>query len=247
VLVRNRIMSVAAVMRTLMQADSELPVPPYLPGEPMWAPAIGEVVTAPGTDLAPGDLVSHYVGWREFALADAGAVQRIDQDALPDVAAYLSQGFTAWLGVVRAAEVRPGDTVFVTGVAGGVGTLAGQFAKLRGAARVIGSTGSRRKGRYLVEELGYDAVVIRGADPQARPGGLGANRFRRFMLGQQPHASPAARRVCRRRASWISSARSGVCQSAPSSEPMRSSRCTTVLTCTCSTSLARVRFPPAAK
>ncbi|MFG2847576.1 MDR family NADP-dependent oxidoreductase [Kitasatospora sp. NPDC048296] len=165
VLVRNRLMSVTAVMRTLMGGDVDLPVPPYGPGEALWGPAVGEVITGPGTGLSPGDLVAHDRGWREYAVLDAAGARRIDPGALPDVAAHLSQGVTAWLGVVRAAEVRPGDTVFVTAAAGGVGSLAGQFARLRGAARVIGSTSSQRKGEYLVQELGYDAVVLRGAGP----------------------------------------------------------------------------------
>ncbi|MFD1931176.1 MULTISPECIES: zinc-binding dehydrogenase [Nonomuraea] len=55
--------------------------------------------------------------------------------------------------------------MFVTGAAGGVGSLAGQLARLRGATRVIGSTGSQCKGQHLIKELGYDAVVIRGAGP----------------------------------------------------------------------------------
>jgi len=92
-------------------------------------------------------------------------LQRLDADLLPDPAAYLSQGATAWMGVVRGAEVRPGDTVFVSGAAGGVGSMAGQVARLRGAERVIGSTGSAEKAKRLVAELGYDAVVIRGAGP----------------------------------------------------------------------------------
>lgn len=165
VLVRNRLMSVVAVMRTLMQGDAGLPMPSYQPGETLWGPAIGEVVAAPGADVAHGSLVTHRHGWREYAVVDATEAQRIDPETVPDVGAHLSQGVTAWLGIVRAAEVRSGDTVFVTGAAGGVGSLAGQFARLRGARRVIGSTGSRRKGRYLTEELGYDAVVIRGAGP----------------------------------------------------------------------------------
>ncbi|MFK0262167.1 zinc-binding dehydrogenase [Streptomyces angustmyceticus] len=166
VLVRNTVMGVAAVMRTLMDEAGVVPMPSYEIGEPLHGAALGEVVAAaPGTDLHPGDLVEHRLGWREYAVVDADQAQRLDPGLLPDPAAYLSQGPTAWMGVVRGAEVRPGDTVFVTGAAGGVGSLAGQIARLRGAARVIGSTGSREKGDRLIKEFGYDAVVIRGAGP----------------------------------------------------------------------------------
>ncbi|WP_405801543.1 MDR family NADP-dependent oxidoreductase [Streptomyces sp. NBC_01506] len=179
VLVRNRLMSVTAVMRTLMRGDAPgLPIPVAELGEPMQAATLGEVVSAPGGELSPGDLVTHGRGWREYAAVDVAQAQRVDPSVLPDPAAYLSQAMTAWLGVVRGAEVRSGDTVFVTGAAGGVGTMAGQFARLRGAVRLIGSTGSRLKGKYLVEELGYDAVVVRGGAPieeqlrEAAPDGL---------------------------------------------------------------------------
>ncbi|MGD3107930.1 zinc-binding dehydrogenase [Streptomyces sp. YGL11-2] len=165
VLVRNTLMGVAAVMRTLMDEVTSVPMPSFVVGEALNGPAVGEVVAAPGTDLKPGDLVAHRLGWREHSLVDAAQVQRLDPDLLPDPAGYLSQGPTALMGIDRGAEVRPGDTVFVTGAAGGVGSLAGQIAKLRGAARVIGSTGSRQKADRLIKELGYDAVVIRGAGP----------------------------------------------------------------------------------
>ncbi|MFB1047643.1 MDR family NADP-dependent oxidoreductase [Streptomyces chrestomyceticus] len=180
VLVRNTTMAVAAVMRTLMDETTTVPMPSFVPGEALYGAAVGEVVDAPGTDFAPGDLVEHHFGWREYALVDAAEVHRRDRDQLPDPAAYLSQGPTAYMGVVRGAEVRPGDTVFVSGAAGGVGSLAGQIARLRGAGRVIGSTGSQRKAEYLVDELGYDAAVIRGAGPfeeqlrEAAPEGVDA-------------------------------------------------------------------------
>lgn len=161
-LVRNRMMSVTAVMRSLMDGRIGLPMPAYEPGGVLWGPAAGEVVDAGDTDLAPGDLVVHQQGWREYAAVDAGAVRPVDPKALPDLAGHLSQGVTAWLGVVRGGEVRQGDTVFVTGASGGVGSLAGQVARLRGATRVIGSTGSPAKVDYLVAKLGYDAVVVRG-------------------------------------------------------------------------------------
>ncbi|NEW75855.1 MDR family NADP-dependent oxidoreductase [Streptomyces rhizosphaericus] len=166
VLVRNRLMSVAAVMRPLTLADPDafgLPQLLHKAGEVMRGAALGEVVRAPGTDLAPGTIVRHRAGWREYAVLNAPEVSPVDPEVLPDPAAHLSQGFTAWLGVVRGAGVRRGDTVFVTGAAGGVGSLAGQFARLHGAARVIGSTGSRYKADRLTRELGYDAVVLRGA------------------------------------------------------------------------------------
>jgi NADPH-dependent curcumin reductase CurA len=163
-LVRNRLMSVAASLRTLMRGDAGMPMPSFEVGRPLSAPAVGEVVTAPeGGTLRPGDLVSHWAGFREYAVVEAHAVQPVDLTVLPDLVAYLSQGSSAWIGVVRGAEVREGDTVFVSGAAGGLGVLAGQFARLRGAGRVIGSTSSQRKADYLVETLGYDAVVLRGA------------------------------------------------------------------------------------
>ncbi|MFE6777110.1 MDR family NADP-dependent oxidoreductase [Streptomyces sp. NPDC057702] len=167
-LVRNRYMTVVAVMRTLM-TDADLPMPAYELNQPLWGPVIGEVVAAPGlpegSGFAPGTLVRHHDSWREYAVVDAASASPLDLAALPDPAVHLSQVFTAWAGVVRACEVRPGDTVFVSGAAGGVGCLAGQIARLHGAGRVIGSTGSRRKADYLTGELGYDAAVIRGAGP----------------------------------------------------------------------------------
>jgi 2-alkenal reductase len=45
--------------------------------------------------------------------------------------------------------------------------MAGQIARRLGAARVIGSTGSPAKARWMTAELGYDAAIVRGAAPLA--------------------------------------------------------------------------------
>lgn len=177
-LVRNRFMVVGAGMRALMEPDSGLPMPSYEPGKVLWGPAVGEVVEAGTGDLRPGRLVFHHKGWREYAAVPVSEARWLDAQALPDPALHLSWGFIAWLAVVKTAGVRPGDTVFVTSAAGGVGSLAGQLARLHGAARVVGSTGSPHKARILTDRLGYDAVVLRHARPfedrlrRAAPSGL---------------------------------------------------------------------------
>jgi hypothetical protein len=48
--------------------------------------------------------------------------------------------------------------VVVSGAAGAVGSLVGQFARLRGAAAVVGSAGSPEKVRWLLEEVGFTAA-----------------------------------------------------------------------------------------
>src|ERR1700759_4093490 len=57
-------------------------------------------------------------------------------------------------------EVRPGQTVLVSGAAGGVGHLAGQIARVDGA-RVVGITSSDAKNAVLVDRLGFGAAVNR--------------------------------------------------------------------------------------
>jgi NADPH-dependent curcumin reductase CurA len=168
VLVRNRFFQVFPALRTLIGGGVPgAPMPPLRPGDTLFGAAIGEVLSAPGdSGLRIGDLVRHWQGWREYAVLDTAACTPLD-DALPDPVVHLGQGHTAYTALAHVARTQPGDTVFVTGAAGAVGSMAGQIARLLGAAHVIGSTGSRVKADRLIAELGYDAVVIRGTEPIA--------------------------------------------------------------------------------
>jgi NADPH-dependent curcumin reductase CurA len=65
-------------------------------------------------------------------------------------------GYTAWHGLFRIGEPKEGETVFVSGAAGAVGSAAAQMARIAGC-RVIGSAGSAEKLDWL-RELGIDAV-----------------------------------------------------------------------------------------
>ncbi|WP_326732425.1 NADP-dependent oxidoreductase [Streptomyces phaeochromogenes] len=164
VLVRNRYFLVFPGLRTLIggQADG-VPLPRIHVGDTLFGPAVGEVVAASaGSSFRPGDAVTHLLGWREHALLAEGDCAPLG-DALPDPVAHLSSGSAAYGALTRLAEVRTGDTVFVTGAAGGVGSLAGALARLLGATRVIGSTRSPDKAERLRAELGYDVVLVPGS------------------------------------------------------------------------------------
>jgi len=67
-------------------------------------------------------------------------------------------GMTAFTGLTKIAELKSSDRVFVSAASGAVGAIVCQIAKLKGCY-VAGSVGSEAKSRYLLEELGIDAVV----------------------------------------------------------------------------------------
>lgn len=167
VLVRNTVMSVDPYMRGRMN-DVKSYVPPFRLDAPLDGGAVGEVVASGDDALQPGDTVLHQLGWREHALAPARAFRKVDVSQVP-ASAYLGvlgmPGLTAYVGLTRIAEVREGDTVFVSGAAGAVGSLAGQLARRLGAAKVVGSAGGPEKVAWLTEELGYDV----GLDYKAAP------------------------------------------------------------------------------
>ncbi|MDP9861146.1 MULTISPECIES: MDR family NADP-dependent oxidoreductase [Streptosporangium] len=156
VVVRTDRIGLAATYLELMRADCTIPVPAWQPGRRVGVAAIGTVVRSDSPELAVGDLVQSMTGWSEYSAGPA--IQYTKLDPVVDPGYYLGQGPTAYYGMADVAGVGEGDVVFVSGAAGGVGSLAGQIAKCLGAARVIGSAGSPAKVDYLVNELGYDAA-----------------------------------------------------------------------------------------
>ncbi|GAB3702267.1 NADP-dependent oxidoreductase [Nocardiopsis oceani] len=160
VVVRNDYLSVDPYMRGRM-IDAKSYVAPFTLGEVMEGGAVGTVVASRSAVLPVGESVLHYYGWREYATGGADRFRRVDTETVP-ASAHLGlmglPGRTAYFGLLDIAAMRPGDTVFVSGAAGAVGGLVGQFARLRGARRVVGSAGSTEKVEYLRDELGFDAA-----------------------------------------------------------------------------------------
>ncbi len=157
VVVRHEYLHLAAVMGDLMREVVQIPLPPFEVGRTLGGQGVGTVVASRSDALAVGDTVLTGT-WAEYSVGPAGEYHRLDPQYVPGEEYFLNQGTTAYYGVVDIAGVTEGDVVYVSGAAGGVGSVAGQIAKHRGAARVIGSAGSAAKARYLVEELGFDAA-----------------------------------------------------------------------------------------
>jgi NADPH-dependent curcumin reductase CurA len=158
--VRNLFMSVDPYMRGRMN-DVKSYVPPFRLGEPLEGGAVGTVVESRSPDLAEGDLVLHMLGWRDEAVLSARQARKIAPAEGLSPSVYLGvlgmPTLTAYVGLLDIAEFKAGESVFVSGAAGAVGSMAGQIAKLKGAKRVIGSAGSEEKVRWL-REIGFDAA-----------------------------------------------------------------------------------------
>lgn len=157
--VRNRWLSVDPYMRGRMN-DLKSYVPPFEINQPMEGGAIGEIVESRADGFAPGDKVQHMLGWRDEAVLDATAAQKLP-DLEVEEQAFLGQlgmpGMTAWFGLLDVAAAREGDIVFVSAAAGAVGSTVVQIAKAKGMT-VIGSAGGAEK-CSLVRSLGADAAV----------------------------------------------------------------------------------------
>ncbi|MFE1130185.1 zinc-binding dehydrogenase [Streptomyces albidoflavus] len=163
-LVENTWLSVDPYMRENMDEEWELHAP--LEGR-----ALGRVVTSADPALPEGSLVLHRQGWRTHA-----AVTAAEARVLPDLPGVAQESFlgilggtglTAYVALTRIAALRPGEDVFVSAAAGGVGSAAGQLARLLGARRVVGSAGTRAKADWLVAELGFDAAFVHRDGPVA--------------------------------------------------------------------------------
>lgn len=121
--------------------------------------AVGEGVT----DVAVGDRVAYATG----PLGAYAEVRNLPADRLvklPDAisfeqgAAAMLQGLTAQYLLRRTYRVQPGDTILIHAAAGGVGTIACQWAKALGAT-VIGTVGSDEKAA-LARAHGCDHPIV---------------------------------------------------------------------------------------
>jgi NADPH-dependent curcumin reductase CurA len=139
-----------------------------LPGAPCHARTVSQVVASRMEGFAAGDFVFNVNGWSEYGLMGAGIERpsymiprRLDPAAgrISWAVGVLGMlGLTAYAGMILQGDPKPGETAVVSAASGGVGQIAGQLARLRGA-RVVGIAGREAKRRFVLDELGFDACV----------------------------------------------------------------------------------------
>jgi NADPH-dependent curcumin reductase CurA len=166
--VANEFLSVDPYMRGRMN-DVKSYVPPFALNETMSGGAVGRIVESTSPSHPVGAVVVHDLGWRDVAQGDASGFRVVEEIPGVPVSAYLGilglTGLTAYVGLMHIAHLKPGESVFISGAAGAVGTAAGQIARLEGAARIIGSAGSAEKMDLLTERYGYSVAFDYKREP----------------------------------------------------------------------------------
>lgn len=157
VLVQNVSLTVDPYMRGRMN-DARSYVAGFQLEETLTGGAIGKVVESNNADLPVGEYVESHMGWREAYVSPARGLRKLGNLKAPP-SAYLGvlgmPGMTAYAGLLDVGRLKEGETVFVSGAAGAVGSAVGQIAKIKGCT-AVGSAGSAEKVKHLTEELGFD-------------------------------------------------------------------------------------------
>jgi NADPH-dependent curcumin reductase CurA len=162
--VRNLWLSVDPYMRGRMN-DAKSYAASFQIDQPMTGGAIGEVVESRMEGFVSGDLILHMGGWRDGGIIGLDMMPNklppaaLDAGMTPQTFLHNMglTGGTAWIGLLRVAAAKPGDTIFVSAAAGAVGSAVVQIAKAR-EMTVIGSAGGAEKCAW-VTQLGADAVI----------------------------------------------------------------------------------------
>ncbi|MAW86598.1 MAG: quinone oxidoreductase [Phyllobacteriaceae bacterium] len=132
---------------------------PFIPGNE--GAGVVEAVGEGVTDLAVGDRVAYAAGLGAYAEKRVIPADRLVKipDGVSDeqAAGMMLKGMTAWYLLRRTHAVKPGETILFHAAAGGVGLIAGQWAKHLGA-NVIGTAGSPDKIELALAH-GYDEVI----------------------------------------------------------------------------------------
>ncbi|KAJ8927307.1 hypothetical protein NQ314_020243 [Rhamnusium bicolor] len=144
----------------------------YAPRLPLGTTFIGsqvaKILESKNSNFPVDKYVVGQFGWRTHTISDGKPVAGFsgayllpdfgDQPLSYSLGILGMPGNTAYFGFLEILKPKAGETLVVTGAAGAVGSIVGQLGKIKGCT-VIGIAGSEEKGKWLVDELGFDHVI----------------------------------------------------------------------------------------
>lgn len=136
----------------------------YIPGVPvggiMRAFSAGQIIESKHSNFHQGQFVGGLLGATSFAVSDGKELKILDltKGTIPQHLGVLGMpGMTAYFGLLERGQPKLGETVFVSGAAGVVGSTVGQIAKIEGC-KVVGSAGGKEKCDYLLANS-FDVAI----------------------------------------------------------------------------------------
>lgn len=150
VLLQTMYLNLAPVMRDYMTGESAARERPLAIGDVIHGRGVAQVIASRHKDYAVGDVVQGQMGWQTYKLSAMTAGEKMRK--MPDrglsyslgVSVLGMSGFSAYFGFVDRGQPKAGDTVVVSGAAGGVGSIVTQLARIFGC-RVVGIAGGPEK------------------------------------------------------------------------------------------------------
>lgn len=137
-------------------------------GDVMRGRGVGQIVDSKHPDYPVGSIFVGSLGWQDYSIQHprgaefVWSTKKVKNPIRPlstELSILGQAGATAYFGLLETGQLKANDNVLVSGAAGGIGSAAGQIARIKGAKQVVGIAGSEQKCRWLVDELGYDSAI----------------------------------------------------------------------------------------
>lgn len=153
--------SVDATNRIWM-SDADQYMPPVALGDIMRAGVAGKVIASRHPKFKEGMTVGGLGGYASHVVAPGNFFSPIPEvPGVPLTTLFGSLGgtaLTAYFGLLKIGDPKPGETLVVSAAAGAVGSMVGQIGKIQGC-RVIGIAGGAEKCAYVTQTLGFDGCA----------------------------------------------------------------------------------------
>jgi NADPH-dependent curcumin reductase CurA len=160
VLLKSLYFSVDPYMRGRM-SNVKSYAPSFDVDHPIRGGVVAQVIESRSNSLKDGDTVVGILPWATYSVVGAPNLRKVDTHSFPPgyhLGILGMPGLTAYFGIMEIGKPKPGETVVISGAAGAVGIVAGQIAKLQGAA-VTGIAGGEEKCTLLTDQFGFDSTV----------------------------------------------------------------------------------------